>query len=91
MVLFTAVASALAFTGSQAAAQKLIGNESKDKIKRHIKAMEALYKAQQEYAQKRAKNLDKIITRLAAEGTSKLRFDGYVAASRLFAEIVFQR
>ena len=50
--------------------------------------MEDLNKAQQDYAQKRAENLDKFNAHLAAEGASKSRLENYVAASHLYAEIV---
>ena len=88
MALFSAITSALAFTGSQVAAQKLTGNESKDEIERHNKATEALNKVQQEYAQKRAENLDKINAHLAAEGASKLSLGDYVAPTCLYTKIV---
>ena len=52
ITLFTAVASAHAFAGSQVTAQKLSGSETKYDVERHNKAMEAFNKAQQDYVQK---------------------------------------
>lgn len=85
VILGSAIANAVAFTGGQAVYKAVQhGTDPEKERERHDKAVEALNKATVEWNEKRQETLDFVNRRLRREGQSESDFDDVDVALSLY-------